>query len=148
MELAEEMVRCSQCGQINRVRSEKLERGMQPKCGNCKASLLVRHGPVTVNDASFRDMVENSDLPVLVDFWAPWCGPCHALAPVIEELASEFSGKIRVGKLNTDENPKVAGRFRIRSIPTMILFRNGQEIDRMTGVLPKQAIAGRIRAHL
>jgi len=101
-----------------------------------------------VSDATFREIVEKSSIPVLVDFWAPWCGPCHALAPTIELLAKDFSGRLRVAKLNTDENPQIASRFRIQSIPTLILFLNGHELDRMIGVLPKHAIAGRIQANL
>jgi thioredoxin len=143
------VVRCPVCGQINRVDAEKVGQGLQPKCGNCRAPLvIVNNGPVMVSDATFRELVEKSNQPVLVDFWAPWCGPCHALAPTIEQLAKDFSGRIRVAKLNTDENPQIASRFMIQSIPTLILFLNGHELDRMIGVLPRHAIAGRIQSNL
>ena len=145
----EKIVSCSSCGQINRVDADKLEQGLQPRCGNCKSPLVFfNSGPVMVSDATFREVVEKSEIPVLVDFWAPWCGPCHALAPTVEQLAFELSGRVRVTKLNKDENPQVASRFMIRSIPTLILFLNGHELDRMIGVLPKHAIASRIQANL
>ena len=96
------------------------------------------------NDSNFNEEVLNSDKPVLVDFWAEWCGPCHMIAPTVEEIANEFFGKIKVGKLNVDESPMVAAQFGIRSIPTLLLFNNGHELIRLIGVRPK----GEIIAHL
>ena len=144
----QKLTRCGKCGQVNRINSEKLDRGLQPKCGQCGEPLVVSNGPVNVSESTFDQVVSKSAIPVLVDFWAPWCGPCHSLAPTIEKIAGEFSERIRVAKVNTDENPNLAARFRIQGIPTLIVFVNGREVDRIVGVLPKQAIVSRISAHL
>jgi len=88
--------------------------------------------------------VERSPLPVLVDAWAPWCGPCHMIAPVIEQLATELAGRVRVVKLNVDDNPRTAARFNLRSIPTLLVLKDGREVDRLVGVQPKQEIARRL----
>ena len=142
------LLTCSSCGQLNRVDEEKIAQGLQPKCGRCKNLLSLSTSPIQLTDATFGDLVEKSAMPVLVDFWAPWCGPCHALAPVIEQLASEFDGKIRIGKLDTDENPRTSSRFQVQSIPTLILFANGKEVDRLIGVRSKQEITSRIQRTL
>jgi thioredoxin len=106
--------------------------------------LPVARGPITVTDATFATEVERSPLPVLVDAWAAWCGPCRMIAPVIEELAAEMSGRVRVAKLNVDENPVTAERFNLRSIPTLLLFKGGREADRIVGVQPKSEISRRL----
>ena len=90
-----------------------------------------------VTDADFHRAVLESDVPVLVDFWAPWCGPCQRVGPILEELADEAGGRLRVAKVNTEENPVQAGEYGVRGIPTMILFKNGNELDRVVGALPK-----------
>ena len=98
---------------------------------------------MTVTDATFATDVERSPLPVLVDAWAPWCGPCRMIAPVIDELAAELAGRLRVVKLNVDDNPQTASRFNLRSIPTLLVLKDGREVDRLVGVRPKQEIARR-----
>jgi thioredoxin len=107
-------------------------------------ALPVSHRPVTVTDATFSAEVERSPVPVLLDMWAPWCGPCRMVAPVIDELAREMGGRVRVAKLNVDENPATAARFNARSIPTLLVLKEGREIDRILGVQPKSEIARRL----
>jgi len=137
-------IRCSICGAINRVPSEKLAQGLEAKCGRCKQPLAAAAAPLIVTDATFAADVERSPLPVLVDAWAAWCGPCRMIAPAIEELAAELAGRVRVAKLNVDENPATAGRFDIRSIPTLLVMAGGREVDRIVGAQPKHAIRARL----
>ena len=137
------MIVCSACGATNRVPGDKVAQGLAPVCGKCRAPLPVDK-PQPVTDASFAQDVERSPLPVLVDAWAPWCGPCHMIAPVIDQLATELAGRVRVVKLNVDDNPRTAARFDLRSIPTLLVLRDGREVDRLVGVQPKQEIARRL----
>jgi thioredoxin 2 len=139
-----QLVRCPSCGATNRVPLEKIGRGLQPVCGRCKTALPMENKPVKVTDANFAAEVERSPLPVLLDMWAPWCGPCNMVAPVIEELAAEMAGRVRVAKLNVDENPATAARFGVQSIPTLLLLKGGRELDRLVGVQSKAAIIQRI----
>jgi thioredoxin 2 len=123
---------------------EKIGRGLQPVCGRCKTALPFENKPVKVTDANFAAEVERSPLLVLLDMWAPWCGPCVMLAPAIEELAAEMAGRVRVAKLNVDENPATAARFGVQSIPTLLLLKGGRELDRIVGVQSKATIVQRI----
>lgn len=100
--------------------------------------------PIEITDSNFEQEVIKSDVPVLIDFWAIWCGPCKVIAPVVEEIASEYEGKLKVGKLDVDNNPNTAVKYGIRSIPTLMVFNNGQVSDQMIGALPKAQIVNRL----
>ncbi len=139
-----DLIRCPACGSVNRVPRSKLAEGRQPICGRCKKALTPAAGPVVVTDATFLDQVERSTVPVVVDMWAPWCGPCRMIAPVIEQLAGEMSGRVHFAKLNVDENPATAARFNVRSIPTLLVMKDGREVDRIVGVEPKAEITRRL----
>jgi len=138
------LIRCPVCGTTNRVPPDRIEQGLRPKCGRCKNPLSVQNEPVIVTDATFAAEVEASALPVLVDAWAPWCGPCRFIAPIIDELATEMAGRVRVAKLNVDDNPQTTSRFGLRSIPTLLVIKGGREVDRLIGVQPKQEILRRL----
>lgn len=101
-----------------------------------------------VTDATFEQEVLKSSLPVLVDFWAPWCGPCRAVAPVVDEIATEFNGKLKVLKINTDENPKTAQSYRISGIPSLLVFKNGQPVEQVVGAVPKATLTSAIQKHV
>jgi len=115
------MIGCPACGATNQVPADKIARGLAPVCGKCRAPLPTGQ-PQPVTDASFAQDVERSPVPVLVDAWAPWCGPCHMIAPVIDQLVTELAGRVRVVKLNVDDNPRTAARFDLRSIPTLLVL--------------------------
>ncbi len=101
-----------------------------------------------VSDASFKEDVLDSELPVLVDFWAPWCGPCRMVAPVVDEISQQYIGRLKVVKLNTDENPNTASQYGIRSIPTLMIFKGGQRVDMVVGAVPKTTLASTIEKYL
>lgn len=126
------VVACPQCHSL--VRVPQARAGEHPKCPRCKAQLLTGE-PLALDSASFAAHVGRASLPVLVDFWAPWCGPCRMMAPVLDRAAAERATDLRVAKVNTDEQQELAGRFDIRSIPTLILFREGRELARQSGAM-------------
>ncbi len=130
---------CPQCGQRNRLRYDRLGRAF--RCGKCHATLRLPGEPIDVtSDLIFDALISRSELPVLVDFWAPWCGPCKMVAPEIRKMAAEGAGQWVVAKVNTEESPALARKFRITAIPTMVLFKGGLEVARQAGAMPAPAI--------
>jgi thioredoxin 2 len=138
------LIRCPSCGVTNRVPLEKVESGLKPVCARCKTPIPFDLKPLAVTDATYSAEVERSPLPVVLDMWAAWCGPCRTIAPMIDELASAMVGRVRFAKLNVDENPATAARFNVRSIPTLLVLKSGQEVDRIVGVQSKSEIARRL----
>jgi len=132
------LIKCPSCGATNRV--PVIGAGRKAVCGRCKTPLAMAAGPVHVTEATFAELVERRSEPVLLDLWAEWCGPCHMIAPTLEQLSTELAGRVTVAKVNIDQNPGIAARFRVQSIPTLLLLKAGQEVDRMVGVQPKQEI--------
>jgi len=132
-------LKCSKCGAENRVSREKLH--LQPLCSKCQALLPVpAQSPVVITDSTFEEEVLRSLFPVLVDFWASWCGPCRIVAPIVTQLAEELKDKVKVGKLNVDENPITPSRYQIMSIPTLLLFKEGKVVERIVGAVSKNEI--------
>jgi len=123
---------CPYCGAVNRIPAERLDE--HPKCGKCKKDIFASK-PVDLTTADFHKHITNSEIPVLVDFWAPWCGPCKMMAPAFEKAAVALEPNVRLAKLNTEDEQQIGAQFDIRSIPTMVLFKDGKEIARQSGAM-------------
>ncbi len=135
---------CSECAAKNRIPIERIDE--TPKCAKCHSSLPVQNlsCPIIVTDSTFDQEVLASPLPVLVDCWAPWCGPCKAIGPIIMELAATYRARVKIAKLNVDENSMIGSRYAISSVPTLLLVKNGQVIDTLIGALPKEQMKSAI----
>ena len=131
-------IRCGACRSWNRIRSDRAANG--PKCGSCGAPIDLSH-PLVLDDETFQRTLNESEVPVLVDFYADWCGPCKMMAPYVDQLAGENVGRAIIAKLDTDRNQRTAGGFGIRGIPTSIVFQGGKEVARQVGAVPKAGLA-------
>lgn len=136
---------CPECTALNRIPDERLED--RPKCGQCSAALLPGR-PVELTKANFARVTAKSDLPVVVDFWAPWCGPCKMMAPAFEHAAGALVTKAVLGKLNTEDEPAIGGQYNVRSIPTVIVFKQGREVARQAGAMDLGHLQRFIEGHL
>ncbi len=136
---------CAHCGAINRVPSSKLGKG--PLCGKCKTALLSA-SPIAAGDHNFQRLISKNDLPVVVDFWADWCGPCQQFAPIYSQIAGEMKTRAIFVKLDTQTNQQTAGQWQIRSIPTLMIFHRGKEMARLSGALPKAQFEQWLGQHL
>ncbi|BAU50211.1 thioredoxin [Sulfurifustis variabilis] len=136
---------CPHCDGLNRVPDGKRDQG--PRCGHCHRPLFDGH-PVELSNANFERFLAKNELPVLVDFWAPWCGPCRQMAPAYGQAAARYGTRLRFAKLDTERHPDVAARHGIRGIPTLILFDGGRERDRISGALPYPQLASWVERHV
>jgi thioredoxin 2 len=136
---------CPHCNTTNRVARDRLADGA--KCGQCKAALFAGH-PVALTQSNFERHVAASDIPVIIDFWAPWCGPCRMMAPAYEQAAGRLEPHVRLAKLDTEAEPGLAGKFGIRGIPTLIAFKGGREIARQSGALDLANLLRWVQAHV
>ena len=133
--------------EIQRIREKKLVEMMQKARTQLETAAKNDGKPILLSDTSFSSEISKYSLMV-VDFWAAWCGPCRMVAPIIEQLAKEYAGRVAFGKLNVDENPLTSGEFEVQSIPTLLIFRNGEAVDGIVGAVPKYQIESKIKAHL
>ncbi len=141
------MVMSNEEMEIQRIKERKLVEMMQRARTQLETAAKNDGKPILLSDASFSSEISKYPLMV-VDFWAAWCGPCRTVAPIIEQLAKEYAGRVAFGKLNVDENPLTSGEFEVQSIPTLLIFRNGEAVDGIVGAVPKYQIESRIKAHL
>jgi len=136
---------CPKCDQVNRVDAAKLDK--HPSCGVCGGDLITNK-PVTLDTSGLKKNVEKGGLPLLVDFWAPWCGPCKMMAPAFEDAARHLAPKVRLAKIDTQQNRDAAETYRINSIPTLIIFKNGREITRVSGAMSADKIISFVKSHV
>jgi len=136
---------CPHCVAVNRIPVARVSEA--PRCGKCKRTLFSAH-PVALQADTFQRHIERNDIPVVVDFWAPWCGPCKMMAPAFEQAAGQLEPRVRLAKLNTEEAQTIAGKYNIRSIPTLVLFRNGREVARQPGAMGAADIVRWVQAQL
>lgn len=141
------MVVSNEDAEIQKVRERKLVEMMQKARARLETTAKNEGKPITLSDASFSSEISKYPLMV-VDFWAAWCGPCRIVAPIVERLAKEYAGRVAFGKLNVDENPLTSGEFDVESIPTLLIFRNGEVVDGIIGAVPKEQIESKITAQL
>ena len=140
------IIKCKNCGAKNRIPKTRLND--RPVCGRCHSRLPEErtfNSPVIVSDKTFNDEIVFAPVPVLLDCWAPWCGPCRTIGPIIDQLAKDFAGKVKFAKLNVDENPAISAKYNIMSIPTMLLFKDGKVVNSLVGALPKAEIENHLR---
>ena len=135
---------CPHCNATNRIPAERLSD--KPKCGKCHQALFDGH-PVELTGETFSKMIARTDIPVVVDFWAPWCGPCKMMAPAFQQAAQQLQPNVRLAKVNTEDHQMIGARYQIRSIPTMVIFKNGQEVARQSGAMSASDIVRWVRSN-
>jgi len=136
---------CPSCGAVNRIPAARLAAG--PSCGKCRKRLFTGH-PVALDSGNFHKHINRNDIPVVVDFWAPWCGPCKMMAPAFEQASAVLEPNVRLAKLNTEEEQMIGAKLNIRSIPTMVMFKNGNEVARQAGAMSASDIQSWVKNHM